>query len=136
MITSLHEELETSKEKQSKMEKEINDVDFNAKKSLEELQDKIQVERCVMEMVSWVSEQLNNQMSAERILGVQKHMQQQVKKKIGKVKDSIPPPQAPQPIQEPVRQEEPPKGESLSLPSKKKDLTEGKKPLQGEGRPK
>ena len=56
MITSLHGQLEASKEKQVKMEKELNDVDYNAKKSIEEMQDKMDVERCVMEMVSWVSE--------------------------------------------------------------------------------
>jgi hypothetical protein len=38
------------------MEKEMNDIDYNAKKSVEEMQDKMAVERCVIEMVSWVSE--------------------------------------------------------------------------------
>jgi hypothetical protein len=35
---------------------EINEVDYNAKKSIEEVKDKMDVERCVMEIVSWVSE--------------------------------------------------------------------------------
>ena len=61
MITNLHEELETSKTKITAMEKEMNDIDYNAKKSVEEMQDKMAVERCVIEMVSWVSEQLTNQ---------------------------------------------------------------------------
>ncbi len=56
MITNLHEELETSKTKITAMEKEMNEIDFNAKKSVEEVQDKMAVERCVIEMVSWVSE--------------------------------------------------------------------------------
>jgi hypothetical protein len=56
----LNEELETSKEKMSKMEKEMNDIDYNAKKRVEETKEKMEVERCVMEMVSWVSEKLNN----------------------------------------------------------------------------
>lgn len=67
MITSLHGELEQSKEKQSKLEKELNDVDYNSKKSVEEIQDKMDVERCVIEMVSWVSEQLNNQQHVEQM---------------------------------------------------------------------
>lgn len=58
MITNLHEELETSKEKQAKLEKEVNDVDYNAKKEMENMRDKMDVERCVMEMVSWVSESI------------------------------------------------------------------------------
>lgn len=60
MITNLHEELETSKTKITAMEKEMNEIDFNAKKSVEDVQDKMAVERCVIEMVSWVSEQLTN----------------------------------------------------------------------------
>jgi hypothetical protein len=38
------------------MEKEMNDIDYNAKKNVSEMKDKMEVERCVMEMVSWVSE--------------------------------------------------------------------------------
>jgi hypothetical protein len=38
----------------------MNDIDYNAKKSIAKMEDKMEVERCVMEMVSWVSEQLNN----------------------------------------------------------------------------
>ena len=57
MITTLNEELEASKEKLSKMEEEMNEDDYNTKKNMDELWDKIQVERCVNEMVGWVSEQ-------------------------------------------------------------------------------
>ena len=56
VITGLNEEVEGQKEKMGKMEKEMNDIDYNAKKSVEEMKDKMEVERCVMEMVSWVSE--------------------------------------------------------------------------------
>jgi hypothetical protein len=41
MITTLNEELEASKEKLTKMEQEVNEVDFNAKKNMDELWDKI-----------------------------------------------------------------------------------------------
>lgn len=37
---------------------DINEVDYNSKKNIEELGDKMEVERCVMEMVSWVAEQV------------------------------------------------------------------------------
>ena len=67
MITGLHEEVEASKQKLAKMEKEMNDIDFNAKKSVEEMQDKMAVERCVIEMVSWVSEQLTNQQVVDNL---------------------------------------------------------------------
>ena len=60
MITSMHGEQENTKEQMQKIEKEVNEVDFNAKKKLEEVNDKIEVDRCVFEMVSWVSEQLTN----------------------------------------------------------------------------
>lgn len=60
MITTLNEELEASKEKLGKLEGEVNEVDFNTKKNMDELWDKVQVERCVQEMVSWVSEQQTN----------------------------------------------------------------------------
>ena len=52
--------MQQSKEKLAAVEKEMNENDINAKKGLEQVQDKIEVERCVMEMVSWVSEQLTN----------------------------------------------------------------------------
>lgn len=39
----------------------MNEIDYNAKKSIEEMSDKMEVERCVIEMVSWVSEQLIQQ---------------------------------------------------------------------------
>jgi len=66
-ISKLHEELEGSKEKISGMEKELIEVDYNAKKNLEELGDRMQVERCVMEMVSWVSEQVQNDLHAQMV---------------------------------------------------------------------
>lgn len=40
----------------SKLELELNEVDYNSKRNVEELSDRVEVERCVMEMVSWVSE--------------------------------------------------------------------------------
>ena len=56
MITELNKDLEASKEKMSKMEVAINDNEFNQKKGFEQLDDKVQIERCVNEMVSWVAE--------------------------------------------------------------------------------
>ena len=35
---------------------QINEVDYGSKKGLEEVSDKMQIERCVMEMVAWVAE--------------------------------------------------------------------------------
>jgi len=55
-LANLNEELEHAKEKNAKLEKEMNDVDYNAKKSVQDVKDKMEVERCVIEMVSWVSE--------------------------------------------------------------------------------
>ena len=72
VITNLNEELEASKEKAVKMEKEMNEVDFNAKKRNEEVKDKMEVERCVIEMVSWVSEQLQNQQYNDKLQQVYK----------------------------------------------------------------
>ena len=40
----------------SKMQMDINEVDYSSKKNIEELNDKMEIERCVNELVSWVSE--------------------------------------------------------------------------------
>jgi hypothetical protein len=42
----------------AKLGLDINEVDYNAKKTIEEMKDKMEVERCVNELVSWVSEKL------------------------------------------------------------------------------
>ena len=72
VITNLNEEVEQNKEKMQKFEKEMNDIDYNAKKSVEETKEKMEVERCVMEMVSWVSEQLNNVQNNDKIMNMYK----------------------------------------------------------------
>lgn len=58
IIKGLNAEVQENKEKLAKNEKEINDVDFNAKKLNEEAKEKMEVNRCIQEMVAWVSEQL------------------------------------------------------------------------------
>ena len=56
IIKTLNAEVQENKEKLAKNEKEINEVDFNAKKQNEEVKEKMEVNRCIEEMVSWVSE--------------------------------------------------------------------------------
>lgn len=67
LVKQLNVDIQDSKAKIQAVEKEINEVDINAKKSVEKVQDKIEVERCVMEMVSWVSEQLTNQQVVDNL---------------------------------------------------------------------
>jgi hypothetical protein len=86
-VTQLHVELEGSKVKMSKLEKEINDVDFNQKKNVEEMNEKLEVERCVIEMVAWVSEDLTNKQVVENLNKVAKKVNQ-----IGEKVYSIPSP--------------------------------------------
>ncbi|CDW87201.1 UNKNOWN [Stylonychia lemnae] len=67
VIQGLNAEVQESKEKIAKNEKEINEVDFNAKKANEEVKDKIEVTKCVQEMVAWVSEQLVSQQMTDNL---------------------------------------------------------------------
>ena len=60
VVKTLHDELEIAKGKVTQLEKDINEVDITAKKGVEQVKDQMEVERCVVEMVSWVSEQLSN----------------------------------------------------------------------------
>ena len=59
-LTQLNTDLKTSKERVQKLESQIAEIDQNAKKKINEMHDRVEVERCVQEMVSWVSEQITN----------------------------------------------------------------------------
>ena len=82
MITGLHKELEQSKVKMSEMEKEVNAVDMEAKKGVEKVSDRMEVERCVVEMVSWVSEQLTNQQVVDNLNKVAKKVNEMGEKMV------------------------------------------------------
>jgi hypothetical protein len=58
----------------SKLESVVNDNDFNAKKNLEELDEKVQVERCVNEMVAWVAESVQLTDNAKKMNKMNKNI--------------------------------------------------------------
>lgn len=66
-ITNLNNDLEESKVKAQKLEKDINENDFNAKKKIQETDDKMEVERCVMEMVGWVAEAMQIEQNNDKL---------------------------------------------------------------------
>jgi len=75
-LTQLNSELKTSKDKLQKVEQSVADIDKNAKQKINEMHDRVEVERCVQEMVSWVSEQLTNQQVVENLNKVARKVNQ------------------------------------------------------------
>ena len=61
MLHTMNTELESNKVKLSQVEKDVADVTM-----------KVEVDRCVQEMVSWVSEQMVNQQVVENLNKVAK----------------------------------------------------------------
>lgn len=72
MITTLHEAQEKEKARLNALEIELNEVDTKGKKSVEKLNDKVEVERCVTEMVGWIAESLTNQQMVDNLNSVAK----------------------------------------------------------------
>ena len=67
---------------------ELNEVDYNAKKSVEELSEKMEVERCVIEMVSWVTDQIQNNETNDRLNKVKNSIK--ASKKSSDVQEKVP----------------------------------------------
>ncbi len=75
-LTQLNTDLKTSKERVQKLEGQLAEIDKNAKKKINEMHDRVEVERCVQEMVSWVSEQITNQQVVENLNKVARKVNQ------------------------------------------------------------
>ena len=75
-LTQLNTDLKTSKDRVQKLETQLAEIDQNAKKKINEMHDRVEVERCVQEMVSWVSEQLTNQQVVENLNKVARKVNQ------------------------------------------------------------
>lgn len=59
-----------------KLETQLAEIDKNAKQKINEMHDRVEVERCVQEMVSWVSEQITNQQVVENLNKVARKVNQ------------------------------------------------------------
>jgi uncharacterized alpha-E superfamily protein len=59
-----------------KLEAQLADMDKNARQKISEMHDKVEVERCVQEMVAWVSEQVTNQQVVENLNKVARKVNQ------------------------------------------------------------
>ena len=46
----------------------MNDVDYNSKKKIKETDDKMEIERCLMELVGWVAEQSSNNVYNDKLV--------------------------------------------------------------------
>ena len=59
-----------------KLEAQLADMDKNARQKIGEMHDKVEVERCVQEMVAWISEQVTNQQVVENLNKVARKVNQ------------------------------------------------------------
>lgn len=57
ILNNLRDEIDGQKEKVNMIESSVNDVEYNNKKDIDKIKDKIEIERLVNELVSWVAEE-------------------------------------------------------------------------------
>ena len=75
-LTQVSNDLKANKQAMAKVESELKALEKSAKEQVKEISDRVEVERCVQEMVSWVSEQITNQQVVENLNKVARKVNQ------------------------------------------------------------
>ena len=88
ILNNLRDEIDGQKEKVITIETNINDLEYNNKKEVDEVKERIEIERLVNELVSWISEE-NEIQKHESIVNDNKQLEYQVQETDKKADDAL-----------------------------------------------